>query len=389
MQVQIVVKRFITYLYSYDGKNKGKNVGFIKVEINGEKSAFLIQIKNLGRFSGRGSIYLVFADCIGVEIGEIPVRNGEAREIYDVETNNVRGSGNALDSVLGVKIELNDAFLASCWTDDAQAVVGNPLKVWSREVQKQNIMAAADSDNANMQPSYMKSVYMRQNAMPSDIENTPNKPNIESMQNITNKSNTSNIEIAPVKNINQDRGVMPGESSGSQYTYNKSNMPVQTDDSNKYNMNIDARRNTNVNISPNIDINQTTSNISSNNTTPNNTTPNNTTSNSTTSHQNPSDIRTPDGIERIDISELRMLPTKNWYLVNNSFLAHGYANYKHLVIKTDVNGQKHLGVPGVSEPPERMMAKIFGFSQFEPAAPASAADVDSGVFGYWFCPLEL
>lgn len=316
MQVQIVVKRFITYLYSYDGKTKGKNVGFIKVEINGEKSAFLIQIKNLGRFSGRGSIYLVFADSIGVGIGEVPIRNGEAREIYDVEANDVRGSGNALDSVLGVKIELEDAFLASCWTDDAQAVVGNPLKVWGIENQKQNIMAAADSDNRTDQAG-------------DDI-------------------------------------------------------PVQTDGSNKYNMNIDTSRNTNISINPNIDINQTTRNISSNNTTSNNAAANN-----TTSHQNPSDIRTPDGIERIDISELRMLPTKNWYLVNNSFLAHGYANYKHLVIKTDANGQKHLGVPGVSEPPERMMAKIFGFSQFEPAAPASAADVDSGVFGYWFCPLEL
>lgn len=316
MQVQIVVKRFITYLYSYDGKTKGKNVGFIKVEINGEKSAFLIQIKNLGRFSGRGSIYLVFADSVGVGIGEISIRNGEAREVYDVEANDVRGSGNALDNVLGVKIELEDAFLASCWTDDAQAVVGNPLKVWGRENQKQNIMAAADSDNRTDQAG-------------DDI-------------------------------------------------------PVQTDGSNKYNMNIDTSRNTNISINPNIDINQTTRNISSNNTTSNNAAANN-----TTSHQNPSDIRTPDGIERIDISELRMLPTKNWYLVNNSFLAHGYANYKHLVIKTDANGQKHLGVPGVSEPPERMMAKIFGFSQFEPAAPASAADVDSGVFGYWFCPLEL
>lgn len=337
MQVQIVVKRFITYLYSYDGKTKGKNVGFIKVEINGEKSVFLIQIKNLGRFSGRGSIYLVFADSVGVGIGEIQIRNGEAREIYDVEANDVRGCGNALDSVLGVKIELDDTFLASCWTDDAQAVVGNTLKVWGRENQKQNIIAAADSDNRT----------------------------------------------------DQAGDNMPGESSGSQYTYNKSNIPVQTDGSNKYNMNIDARRNTNVNISPNIDINQTARNISSNNITSNNITSNNAAANNITSHQNPSDIRTPDGIERIDISELRMLPTKNWYLVNNSFLAHGYANYKHLVIKTDANGQKHLGVPGVSEPPERMMAKIFGFSQFEPAAPASAADVDSGVFGYWFCPLEL
>lgn len=68
---------------------------------------------------------------------------------------------------------------------------------------------------------------------------------------------------------------------------------------------------------------------------------------------------------------------------------HGYANYKHLVIKTDSNGREYLGVPGVSEAPERMMAKIFGFNEFEPAAPVTAADVESGIFGYWFCPIDL
>ena len=83
------------------------------------------------------------------------------------------------------------------------------------------------------------------------------------------------------------------------------------------------------------------------------------------------------------------MPSKNWYLVNNSFLMHGYANYKHLVIKTDSNGREYLGVPGVSEAPERMMAKIFGFNEFEPAAPATTADVESGIFGYWFCPIDL
>ena len=32
------MKRFVTYLYLYDGRIKGNNAGFIKVEINGEKS---------------------------------------------------------------------------------------------------------------------------------------------------------------------------------------------------------------------------------------------------------------------------------------------------------------------------------------------------------------
>ncbi len=40
----------------------------------------------------------------------------------------------------------------------------------------------------------------------------------------------------------------------------------------------------------------------------------------------------------------------------------------------------------MSEPQERMLAGIFGFTEFEPAAPANAADVDSGVFGILVLP---
>ena len=65
------MKRFVTYLYLYDGRIKGNNAGFIKVEINGEKSAFLVQIKNLGKYSGKGRVYLVYEaeeSVIGLEI---------------------------------------------------------------------------------------------------------------------------------------------------------------------------------------------------------------------------------------------------------------------------------------------------------------------------------
>lgn len=34
------MKRFVTYLYLYDGRIKENNTGFIKVEINGEKVHF-------------------------------------------------------------------------------------------------------------------------------------------------------------------------------------------------------------------------------------------------------------------------------------------------------------------------------------------------------------
>lgn len=98
---------------------------------------------------------------------------------------------------------------------------------------------------------------------------------------------------------------------------------------------------------------------------------------------------------KIEITDIRSLPRRNWYLCNNSFLVHGFFNYHYLMLKTVETGnkkQRFLGVPGIYEQPERMMALLFGFPEFEASEeskysrPQSEKDA-SGVFGYWMCPL--
>lgn len=96
--------------------------------------------------------------------------------------------------------------------------------------------------------------------------------------------------------------------------------------------------------------------------------------------------------EKIEITDIRRLPKKNWNLCNNRFLIHGFFNYHYLMLKTiEMNGEKHLflGVPGIYEQPERMMALLFGFPEFDAAAATvhSQSQDLSGVFGYWMCPI--
>ncbi len=98
-------------------------------------------------------------------------------------------------------------------------------------------------------------------------------------------------------------------------------------------------------------------------------------------------------LRRIGITDIRSLPKCNWKLCNNSFLVHGFFNYHYLILKTVENGdikQQFIGVPGIYEQPERMMALLFGFPEFEAAEnnagkPAASA---TGTFGYWMCPLS-
>lgn len=67
---------------------------------------------------------------------------------------------------------------------------------------------------------------------------------------------------------------------------------------------------------------------------------------------------------RIELKDLRELPKKYWYMGNNSFLLHGFFNYHHLVLGKLPNDRWFLGVPGVYQRQERVMASIFGFPGF-------------------------
>ncbi|MCI9532477.1 MAG: hypothetical protein HFH38_12230 [Lachnospiraceae bacterium] len=91
---------------------------------------------------------------------------------------------------------------------------------------------------------------------------------------------------------------------------------------------------------------------------------------------------------RLDLKDIRLLPKKYWYLGNNSFLLHGFFNYRYLILgMAEKSGSKKwfLGIPGVFQNPERVMATLFGFPGFRNE---KSAPINTGEFGYWFRYLD-
>lgn len=91
---------------------------------------------------------------------------------------------------------------------------------------------------------------------------------------------------------------------------------------------------------------------------------------------------------QLELKDLRLLPKSYWHLGNNSFLLHGFFNYHHLLLgkKKDTSCcEWTLGVPGVFQNPERVMATIFGFPEFHST---SESNIKTGQFGYWLRLLE-
>lgn len=88
---------------------------------------------------------------------------------------------------------------------------------------------------------------------------------------------------------------------------------------------------------------------------------------------------------KIDLRDLRMLPQENWVLGSNSFLLHGYYNFRYLIL-TQEDGEFVLGIPGIYHPNEKMMASMFGFGGFKPV---KVCDKMLGQFGYWYKRVSL
>ena len=293
------MERFITYMYAYENRTKGRNVGFVKVECRKDTCALEIHIRNLGRFSGKCRTYLLMDEnVIGVELGTMIISYGQGQAIYYFDRNDIEQSGYRLEQVKAVRVECgSQEFLASCWSEEA----GNWIA--------QDISAFVKSEN-----------------MQAD--------------------NVVNSNMAQLNNVADQN------TNGKQ----NNNMPHNS----VYNPARANQQESNAQFNPGY-YNSESGNLSQL---------------ENTASQSPQPQ-----IDRIDLADIRRLfPTKQYY-ANNSFVIHGFMNYSHLIVKTE-DGKKYLGVPGIYEKPEEMMAKLFGFTEFVDEKTHSESQTE-GAFGYW------
>lgn len=293
------MERFITYMYAYENRTKGRNVGFVKVECRKDTCALEIHIRNLGRFSGKCRTYLLMDEnVIGVELGTMIISYGQGQAIYYFDRNDIEQSGYRLEQVKAVRVECgSQEFLASCWSEEAGNWIAQDIS------------------------TFMKS---------------------ENMQ----ADNVVNSNMAQLNNVADQN------TNGKQ----NNNMPHNS----VYNPARANQQESNAQFNPGY-YNSESGNLSQL---------------ENTASQSPQPQ-----IDRIDLADIRRLfPTKQYY-ANNSFVIHGFMNYSHLIVKTEDN-KKYLGVPGIYEKPEEMMAKLFGFTEFVDEKTHSESQTE-GAFGYW------
>lgn len=99
-----------------------------------------------------------------------------------------------------------------------------------------------------------------------------------------------------------------------------------------------------------------------------------------------------DGCEILSIKpqDIGLLPRETWLYGNNSFLLHGYYNYRYLILAR-LNNPKGkprylLGIPGHYYSNEKYMAAMFGFPDFVLSKKQPSGD---GRFGYWYTDIKV
>ena len=83
-----------------------------------------------------------------------------------------------------------------------------------------------------------------------------------------------------------------------------------------------------------------------------------------------------------------VLRERCYQMTHNSFLLHGYYNYRHLLLlRQDTAGQAkyYIGVPGNFYEREKQVARMFGFESFE----GTREPAWEGDFGYYLISVEL
>ena len=88
---------------------------------------------------------------------------------------------------------------------------------------------------------------------------------------------------------------------------------------------------------------------------------------------------------KLEPKDFVIMQGKYQHLVNNSFLLHGFYNYRYLILGKEQGKEYYLGVPGVFYEREKMVALMFGFEAFD----CEGGNTRPGGFGYYLRKVEL
>lgn len=313
------MKRFVTYIYAYEEGRKGNNIGFAKAEIRGAELRMEIHMRGVYAAQTDCRVYLfreASGDMEGVQIGEMRLANGAGDFGVILNAGRIKDTPFGIGDMEGIFLRSgDDRIFMSRWKEGAPLIVDQAhFKEWRPTPQPQE--TAAEQATADAQPQ------------PRDAAHNIAK---EAAQDGERRQG---VDVPP-EAAAQDIAGSQGQSA----------MPRIAEDENVQATEIPMR-----NFFPDYSWEEIWEKLCG---------------------EHPLLAPLADREARciqIELKDLKELPKKYWYLGNNSFLLHGFFNYRYLVVGKTGEERWFIGVPGIYQRQERVMAAIFGFPEFLAAA---------------------
>ena len=379
-------RRFISYIYAYEGDMKTKNVGFAKIEARNGQCRISISIKGAYECSGQELTLFGYgyqgADCLLVPLGQIPLKNGTGEAVFGKQEENLGGSGYGLGFIKGLYLRsrgsARKAYLTT-WDDTVihitalrNARIAGEKKETKTE---EDLKAASLPEVEEKAPEALTGMEaFRQSepttkAEPLDFKLVGpevlqavlpklSEPKEQEFSELEEKEQPEEITPEPFKpEMPETSKPREQEQPAPQETKTEGRMPE----------NFYFREGF-----PELPLWECLQKILPR-----------------------KRILSEEGWEvlQIHIQDIGRLPRENWPYGNNSFVLHGYFQYQYLILarrqrtsakRFQPGYQYILGVPGIFKPQEKFMASMFGLPEFKRAAGNRTED-----FGFWCGTIQM
>ncbi len=448
-------RRFISYIYAYEGDMKTKNVGFAKIEARNGQCRISISIKGAYECSGQElSLYgygYREAGCLLVPLGQIPVKNGTGEAVFGKQEENLSGSGYGLSFIKGLylrsRVSVQKAYLTT-WDDTVihigalrnariageeerlaaaslpETAAAGPLTGMEVFKQAERTTQAEPMKTELLQPESLKAVLREAASLsrePSgEAPGEPLKPPKQSPEESQAKESAERLrgqeppEPGASGEEESKRGGESGTHEGQEAKpQTEGEMKVQAEPEAKVRAGREEReagRKTGPATGEAGKARQETAGEAGKAQQE---------AAAAAAGRMPENFYFREGfpelplweclqkilprkrvlaeagweVLQIHIQDIGRLPRENWPYGNNSFVLHGYFQYRYLILarrqrqpaKRFQSGYQYiLGVPGIFKPQEKFMASMFGLPEFKRAAGIRSED-----FGFWCGSIQM
>lgn len=377
-------RRLISYIYAYEGAVKGKNIGFAKLESRNGQCRINVSVKKVYVGGNDMGVYLL-SDTGELFLGKIFIRSGNGEFRITVRNDDVEGSGKELEHCYGLTIhDMQDNWRAytTIWDDTMSAqetedTVTHAAEVELADLTSENLKKQIEEDRSEVTPFELFQAPPPQMEVPEKTEEKPE---------ITEKNVTGNLPGGSYQELMEEMerkeadlpGFMMESSPVSRYM---SGAAKARDAAEK----VREEREVELPKEPE-EAPEGAEALEPE------TEPETVWSDFRKRYPKMDAFDYENGCEILKIKpqDIGLLPRENWTYGNNSFLLHGYYNYRCLILVRLNNPGGYprylLGVPGHYFSNEKYMASMFGFPHF---VLSKKQPIENGRFGYWYTDVRL